>query len=347
MNKILIITPGFPENERDSSCLPYMQDYILALSKSIGKDNIKIITTQYPFHKNNYLWNGIEIFPAGGKNKKGVFYFFTLRRSIKKITALLKQEKYVIHSFWLGEAAFLGSNASKKHDTGFIVTLMGQDVKPGNKTYTFINPDKTIFISLSKFQEDVFFDSYNKHADYIIPMGLPTIDSHNLNGERDIEVLFVGSLIKVKQPEQFVSIVKEMKKDFPQIKAVIAGGGYLQQKLEEQIIENDLSSNIKLKGNIDRSEVFKLMQRSKILIHTSAFEGQCLVYSEALAHGMYVISYNTGRVEPTDKHIICNNEQEILISAYKLLNGQLKFDQQLFTPINEIVESYLNIYNTL
>ncbi len=347
MKKILIISPGFAENEDDSSCLPYLQDYVFALGEKVGKENITIITTQYPFHKNNYLWKGIEVFPSGGKNKKGVFYFFTLRRSIKKISALLKEKNYVIHAFWLGEAAFLGSNASKKHAAGLIVTLMGQDVKPGNKTFTFINPDKTTFVCLSKFQEEVFFNSYNKHADHIIPMGLPPIDPGSFNAERDIDVLFVGSFIKVKQPEQFISIIKEMKKDFPLIKAVMAGGGYLQQKLEQQIIENNLLSNIIIKGIIGRDKVFELMQRSKLLIHTSSFEGQCLVYSEALAHGMYVISYNTGRVEPTDKHIVCNTEQEILISAYKLLNSELNFDQQLFTTTNEIVENYLNIYNSL
>ena len=52
--KILIITPGFPKDENDSSCVPYLQDYILALSNKIGAENIKVVATQYPFKKNIY-----------------------------------------------------------------------------------------------------------------------------------------------------------------------------------------------------------------------------------------------------------------------------------------------------
>ncbi|MFI5172851.1 MAG: glycosyltransferase [Chitinophagales bacterium] len=346
MKKVLIITPGFPENEEDTSCLPYIQDFVLALSEKLGKENIKIICTQYPYHQNNYRWNGIEIFPAGGKNKKGIYYFFTLRRSIKKITALLKLDDYIIHAFWMGEAAFLGSNALKKFSSRLVVTLMGQDVKPGNKTFSFIDFDKTTFVSLSKFQDDIFFQSYHKHADHLIPMPIPVIDPLSLNGERPNDILFVGSFIPVKQPEQFVSIIHELKRDFPNIKATMVGGGYLQDKLERLIVDQNLSGQITIKGNVSRAEVFDLMKRSKLLIHTSSFEGQCLVYTEALAHGMYAMSYNVGRVEPTDKHIVCNTEQEILIAAYKLLNSQLNFDQQLFTPIDEIVDRYIQIYNT-
>lgn len=345
MKKILIITPGFAENETDTSCLPYLQDYISALSEKIGPENIKIITTQYPFKREKYTWKGIEVFSSGGKNRKGIFYFLTLRRSIKKIREIIKDDPYVIHAFWMGEAAFLGSNALKRSDAKLILSLMGQDVKPGNKTFNFLNPDKTIFICLSNFQESVFLNAYNKQADKIIPMPIPVIDPELLNGERDIDALFVGSLIDVKQPQQFIEIIKEMKKDFPKIRTVMAGDGYLKDKLQKWIIDNNLSSNIVLKGNINREDVFDLMRRSKLLIHTSAFEGQCLVYTEALAHGMYVLSYNTGRVEPTQKHNVCNSEEEIQISAYKLLNSDLKFNQELFTSKEDSINAYLKLYD--
>ncbi|HET8964144.1 MAG TPA: hypothetical protein VFM99_09615, partial [Chitinophagales bacterium] len=72
MEKILILTPGFPIDEQDNNCIPFIQDYVLALAENIGKENICLISFQYPFVKGNYLWNGITIYSAGGKNRKNI-----------------------------------------------------------------------------------------------------------------------------------------------------------------------------------------------------------------------------------------------------------------------------------
>ncbi len=342
--KILIITPGFPKDENDSTCVPYLQDYLIALSKIIGVENIKVISTQYPFKKNIYFWKGIEVIPSGGENKKSFHYYFTLKRTMKNISRLFKKENYVVHAFWLGEAAFIGNRTVKKFFTHMIVTLMGQDVKPGNRVKQYLQSDTTWFVALSKNQSDTFQKNYNLKADDIIPFPIPNIDPETLKYEREIDLLFAGSLIDVKQPLQFISIVKKLKNDFPDIKAVMAGGGNLSEKIHQQIETDQLSANIKVTGGIERPRMFELMSRSKILVHTSAFEGQCLVYAEALAHGMYVLSYDIGRIETTEKHQICSSEQEFRDKSYKLLTSELNFTPEVFINPEETVNSYCKLY---
>lgn len=343
-NKILLITPGFPKDENDNTCVPYLQDYIIALSKKIGVENIKVISTQYPFKKINYFWNGIEVIPSGGENKKSFHYYFTLKRTMKNISRLFKKENYVVHAFWFGEAAFIGNRTAKKYFTHLIVTLMGQDVKPGNRVMQYLQRETTWFVALSNNQAAKFHNNYKMEPDDIIPFPIPTIDSNTLNYNREIDLLFAGSLIDVKQPFQFISIVKKLKNEFPDIKAVMAGGGNLSEKIKQQIEAEQLSENIKLTGTVERPKMFELMSRSKILVHPSAFEGQCLVYAEALAHGMYVLSYDVGRIESTEKHQICLSEQEFCDKTYNLLTSELNFTPLVFINPEETVNSYCKLY---
>ncbi len=343
-NKVLILTPGFPENEQDTACVPYLQDYVFALADEIGKENIKIIAIQYPFTRKAYTWNGISVFPSGGNNKKSFAYYFTLRRTNKKIAQLFKQDKFVIHAFWMGEAAFIGRYAAKKHATRFIVTFMGQDVKLGNRAMRYVDHSATHFVVLSKYQDTILQSNYGFNADAIIPFPIPEIYVES-DLFRDIDLLFVGSLIKVKQPEQFVDIVAAIAKIYPNIKAVIAGDGVDRPKVLKHIEDLNLTSNIKFVGQKSRLEIFDLMAHSKILVHTSAFEGQCLVYAEALANGMHVVSYEVGRIENTERHQVGINEVQLTQHVINLLQTNLSFTKFQSISTSEIVEAYQKIYN--
>jgi len=342
-NKVLILTPGFPENEQDTSCVPYLQDYVLALADSIGKEHVKVITIQYPFTRKAYTWNGIDVFPSGGRNKKSLAYYFTLRRTNKKIAQLFKQDKYVIHAFWMGEAAFIGRYAAKKYATRFVVTFMGQDVKPGNRVMRYIDHSATHFVVLSEYQNKILLANYGFNGDAIIPFAIPEIEIDE-SLYRDVDLLFVGSLIKIKQPEQFVNIVAAVAQHYPNIKAVIAGDGTERPQVTQLIESLNLKSNIKFVGRKSRPEIFDLMAHAKILVHTSAFEGQCLVYTEALANGMHVVSYNVGHIENTDRHQVGINEVQLTQYVLNLLQTNLSFTKHQSISTSHVVAAYHKLY---
>src|ERR1700712_2800059 len=66
---LVILTPGFPENEEDSTCLPAQQIFVKALKNSFPSIQVLVLSFQYPFNTHPYFWNGIGVIPFNGKNK--------------------------------------------------------------------------------------------------------------------------------------------------------------------------------------------------------------------------------------------------------------------------------------
>lgn len=342
---LLILTPGFPHTEDDSSNVPYLQDFILALKNRIGADKIKIITLHYPYTKKKYLWHNIEVIPAGGRNKKGFRKLFLMYRVFGIIKKLSKQNNFVLHSFWLTDAAMIGQISGRKYGWKHICTAMGQDVKPENKFLQFLNTELTTVITLSSNQEEIFFESTGNHSYRTIPLPIPDIDKNHITEQRDIDVLFVGSFISLKQPPLFIIIIKKLKEKFPQLKSVMIGEGPMLEGMKKIVDAESLNDTIQFEGKLERSKVFELMRRSKILLHTSVYEGQCLVFSEALAHGMYVVSHHVGRIEDSGKHVICWSEEELFLKCEELLYSKMNFEPYRSLDTDVIVEQYLKLYN--
>ncbi|MBC8173480.1 MAG: hypothetical protein H7X71_06185, partial [Chitinophagales bacterium] len=188
---VLIITPGFAADENDSATIPYLQDYVLALKNKIGADHIKIITIHYPFTKKKYLWNGIEVFPVNGKNKKGLFRLYTIRQAVRIAKKSLKTGRYVLHSFWLTDAAIVGQFITKKYRLKHISTIMGQDAKTSNKYLKYIDLAQITSVALSKQLDDTYHATTGKRATHCIPLAIQKIPIIT-NEKRNIDLLFAG-----------------------------------------------------------------------------------------------------------------------------------------------------------
>ena len=343
-DKILILTPGFPENEQDSTCVPYIQHYVIALAKKIGNENVVVVSLQYPFTRTPYTWNGIQVFPSGGKNNKSPFaYYLNLRRTRKRISQLYKTAHFCVHAFWMGEAAFLGRYIAKKNISRFVVTFMGQDVNQGNRVMRFIDYSKTCIVTLCRFHDETFFANYGHQADAIIPMPIKD-HKYQITNERTIDILFVGSFIAVKQPLQFVEIIAKLKNNYPTINAVMIGEGNLMEEVKMEISKLQLDNNIRLLGQVSQDVVFDTMTKAKILLHTSKFEGQCLVYAEALSQGMNVVSYPVGWFDSSEKHITGKSVEELTERVQQLLSQSLRFQEEKVINTDHIVEAYLKLY---
>ena len=80
------------------------------------------------------------------------------------------------------------------------------------------------------------------------------------------------------------------------VKAVLIGEGPERMKLQSLITALGLQSNISLTGELSHPEVLQWMQRTKIFLHPSSYEGFGVVCIEALHAGAHVISF----VKPMD-----------------------------------------------
>ena len=58
---LVILIPGFPENERDSTCVPFPQSFVKNLKQINPFLHIIVIAFQYPFSPGTYDWHGVEV----------------------------------------------------------------------------------------------------------------------------------------------------------------------------------------------------------------------------------------------------------------------------------------------
>jgi glycosyltransferase involved in cell wall biosynthesis len=289
---LVILTPGFAKDEADSTCIPMQQSFVRLLKEVYPELNITILSFQYPFFKTNYKWFGANVIPFGGRNKGG-FSKLLLRRKINTALKKINNENNVtgLLSFWYGECALVGKRFADKHGLKHYCWLMGQDAKEGNKYPRLAHLKSNELIALSDFLQDEFEKNYGIKPQYIIPPGIDTKRFPPAAKEKDIDILAAGSLIPLKQFEIFVEVIAEIKKQLPGIKAMLIGDGPEKNKLQALVKKNGLQSNITLTGELPHEEVLQRMQRAKVFLHPSSYEGFGVVSIEALSAGCHVISF--------------------------------------------------------
>jgi glycosyltransferase involved in cell wall biosynthesis len=98
-------------------------------------------------------------------------------------------------------------------------------------------------------------------------------------------VVAVGRLVPVKQFHQLVSVLVDLKRDHPQLEAVIAGEGYERDHLESVRHEAGAEQWIHLPGRVSDDEIIDLYRRAWVLASMSAREGWGMTITEAAGCG--------------------------------------------------------------
>ena len=113
---LVILTPGFPKDKADTTCLPPQQVFVKALKEVCPGLNIIVLTFQYPFYKAEYEWHGVKVISMGGKDKGQLFRLITWQRALLILRKLYKENNLIgLLSFWMGECAFVGNRFAKRH----------------------------------------------------------------------------------------------------------------------------------------------------------------------------------------------------------------------------------------
>jgi glycosyltransferase involved in cell wall biosynthesis len=289
---LVILSPGFPANEADSTCVPAQQVFVKNLKQNFPQLNIIVLTFQYPYYRSEYLWNDVTVIAFGGRNMGNVFRLFNWIRVWHKLRQLKNQYNIIgILSFWMGECALIGNRFAKKNKMRYYCWILGQDAKPGNKYFKYIRPQAGELIALSDFIAAEFDKNYAVMPGQVIPPGVdPAMFGAPVN-ERYTDILAAGSLIPLKQYHLLVNIVSILRYSFPGINATICGDGPELERLKTMVKDLDLENNVTLSGELPHADVLKLMQRTKVFVHTSAYEGFGVVCLEALYAGAQVVSF--------------------------------------------------------
>lgn len=341
---LVVITPGFASGEQDTTCIPPLQDFMVTLKQS-GSIKLTILSLQYPNTTTSYDYHGIRVIPFG-LNGRYVKRLIIWIRVLLKLRKLNKKERIThIHSFWLNESALIGHIFSRLYPVRHLTTLMGQDVLPTNLFARWLPLKKMTLITVSDFQKTQLNHNFGVSSE-VIHWGIKR-QVEFTNNMREIDVLGVGSLIKLKRFDLFIESINFLKKSFPKIKAAIVGKGIEEDFLKNMVKELNLENHVFFYGEVARPKVLELMSTAKLLLHPSEFESYGMIFTEALAQGMSIVSRKVGIAKKSMNWLIFEKDDAIVESCTALLNRV--HENEHTDPIHSIhdtVESYLNYYQT-
>lgn len=161
--------------------------------------------------------------------------------------------------------------------------------------YAGIRADKILTVSESIEKEYIFSEFIKNKIECIgNPVSREKIISkvNDLNCKKIYDICCVARLTEQKNPYKFLEIIKEVKKEMPDIKCVWVGEGELKESVKEKINKLNLKNNIELVGF--KKNPYNYMALSKIFLLTSDWEGYGLVAFEALALGLPCVVSNVG-----------------------------------------------------
>jgi glycosyltransferase involved in cell wall biosynthesis len=289
---LILLSPGFPHNEMDSTCLPAQQALVRSINALFPACKIIILAFQYPYTHRSYDWYGNTVIPFNGKNRNKPYRWIVWLQVWRTLKKLNIQDPLIgLFSFWLDECALIGHYFSKKNQLPHFTWILGQDARKNNPYAKIIPLQPASLVAMSDFLAKKIYENYSVKPGHIITNGIdPNIYQHT-EIKKDIDIIGVGSLIPLKRYDLFIGIIKDLRRHFPTLKVMICGKGPEQERLEKLIRQNDLTNTIQLTGEKNHGEVLHLLQRSKLMLHTSCYEGFSGACLEALYAGAHVISF--------------------------------------------------------
>ena len=319
---LVILTPGFPSDEQDSTCLPPQQVFVRALNRVFPGLKVVILTLEYPHRADAYDWFGNRVIALGGWRKSKWNKAITLLAAWRKLARLRRERQIVgLLSWWCGPCALVGKYFASRNKLPHFTWILGQDARAGNRFVRLIRPGSDQLVAMSDFLAEEFARNYRIRPVHVVPNGIDTTLFETGAMERDIDVLGVGNLTTLKRYDMFVSVVDGLRRSIPGVRGLICGKGEEQSRLEQMIRELGLRDNLTLGGELPHREVLRLMQRCKILLHTSSYEGFGTVCIEALYAGAHVISFIDTAGRPVKNWHVVRNEEDMLAKALELMQS--------------------------
>jgi glycosyltransferase involved in cell wall biosynthesis len=343
---LVILTPGFPANETDTTCLPAQQAFILALNRHFEKLTIIIISFQYPYTAVPYLWNTNRVIPLNGRNKGKFNRLQTWIGAWNTLKQVRKENELIgILNFWCTECALIGQRFGIKKGIKNYSWILGQDARKMNRFIRWIKPLPEHLLAMSPFLAGEFQRNHGVKAAHILPNGVDTRLFPPAGGPRDIDVLGVGSLIPLKQYDLFLRIIKKLQKFNPRLTCVICGKGPEEERLRKMILDHDLQMNVSIIGEKPHDEVLQWMSRCRIMLHPSSYEGFSSVCLEALYAGARVISFCDPMIGKVEHWDIAQNEEEMAdLVLTRLQDPETDYGRVLVYSMDEMAEKLMSLF---
>lgn len=159
--------------------------------------------------------------------------------------------------------------------------------------------------------------------------------------EKSTDVLFVGTLRRLKGPDRVLQAVQELKQDFPDISCKIVGRGYLKDSLAQYVAVNHLENNVEILGFVDSTIPY--FQDAKIAMIPSRSEGLPMVMLEAMSCGVVPVVSNVGSVTDVAVH----GFNAMIVEDYLDIRAYYRCAKELLANPDKLGEMRANAIRTV
>lgn len=322
--KIAIFSKSIPYTYRGG-----IQSHVWNLSKALIRQGheISIFTAKNIFRKQKkYIRNHIRIFtiPYLPVNIFGFKYHYSAEKTyntaaLKKMIQLNKNDKSYDIFHIQGRSGYLLAKNKKLFTPPIISTIHYTMKEESNSIYRENNIsylekiqqqqtekycaeiEKQILnsadqiIAVSEEVKRLIDQQYpeNQRELFIIPNGIDTgLFKPQFEDKNNFKIISVSRLVYRKRFDLLINAFSVVKKKIPAATLHIIGSGPRQNEIEKQIKNSGLSGSIFLLGELNEKQVAAEMRSAACFALASEAESQGIVFLEAMASGIPVISFD-------------------------------------------------------
>ena len=194
---------------------------------------------------------------------------------------------------------------------------------------------KSVLVVSNSILEEYVFSKRIRHKTIIVgnPSSRNSILAKvkNIKQEKLYDICCVARVTKQKNPNKFIDIVKELKKEMPKIKAIWIGDGDMLETAKQSVHNLGLDKTLMFAGY--KKNPYDYISKSKVFLLTSDWEGFGLVAYESIALGVpCVVSKVGGLVDIIDDSCgkLCdsNSRREYVEECKKLLSDKTYYNKK-------------------
>ena len=326
--------------------------YVEKISDQLSKNNhVTVVTGEKAesFAKDNLEFQSLNLFDKDLSVEDKEIY---LQEFINKLNESVDPESFdVIHAhYWLSGLA--GKEIANKFNKPLVYTShsLGIFLDGYNKERVdcekIIMTSSDIITTSSLFEENLILKNYS--ADFnkmkLITPGVDTeIFSPDSTLKRENIFLSIGRIQEQKGQMETIKFLDNFRKVESNFICYFVGGpsgksgNEYFEELKKTVEDLNLESHVEFHDNLPQIEIRDLLNKSKLLIHTSKFETFGLVAAEANAMGVPVLTTNSGSV----LEIVESNENGYYSES--LIDGNVNnFVKELLNNNDKFHEIMLN-----
>ena len=323
--------------------------YVQQISEHLSQNhNVTVITAEKAksFKNQNLEFCSLNLFEPDISTDDKEIHLIEFNKRLEEVLDLKQFD--VIHAhYWM--SGLIAKDISNKYNIPYIFTShsLGVFLEGYNKERAdcekIVMSSSQFVTASTEYEETLISESYQVDKQKIKQIK-PGVDYELFSPDQSIAreniFLSVGRIQQQKgqlETLRFLNSFREIESDF---KCYFVGGPsgssgeeYLLE-LKENVKDFSLESHVEFLGNLPQVDIRNLLNRAKLLIHTSQYETFGLVAIEANSMGVPVITTNNGSMQ----EIIENKVNGFLVDRldYDNVNFSIKNlinDNQYFEQI--------------